>query len=459
MNGKPAQVACSPEGERFAVACDTETGWRLSVYRTEDGALLLSHPSPEHLSCMDWHPAGRWIGVSDLSGAVYLLDSRTGEQRLLGRHKTQAAMTVFSPDGGYLLSGGWERELICWDLGKMQRALTIRLGSFEAKFQAGGRKCATINKTEIRIHAFELPACHREFAEDLGGRVQHSAISPDGKWLAASGLGRLGVWDLTRPGPAALTSQAADARLFFAANGELFASKNDEAFRWMPGPAASPGEAPILTALPITTPDGFTSVCMVSNQVAWTTSAGTQISAGAALPIDQRKWIPSGPGINGASPDSRWLAVYQSFTPLLQVYRLPGLERVHNITNAENIGGFAFSPSGDELAVTSHNRVQFWSTSDWKPLRTVLHCKDILYCPHESAVWLTRDFGEAGLYDYRTLKLMAPLPTGWLPLALSPDGRHVAISVEAQHLQLWDMACLKKELQALGMDWVRESHP
>jgi fructose-1,6-bisphosphatase/inositol monophosphatase family enzyme len=40
-----------------------------------------------------------------------------------------------------------------------------------------------------------------------------------------------------------------------------------------------------------------------------------------------------------------------------------------------------------------------------------------------------------------------------LPLAVSADGRYLAVSVEAQRLQVWDLAALREQFRALGLDW------
>ena len=64
------------------------------------------------------------------------MDVRTGETSVLGRHKAAAVMTVFSPDGRYLFGGGWDRELICWDVKTMRRAFTIDLDSYVMQFRA-----------------------------------------------------------------------------------------------------------------------------------------------------------------------------------------------------------------------------------------------------------------------------------------------------------------------------------
>ena len=39
------------------------------------------------------------------------------------------------------------------------------------------------------------------------------------------------------------------------------------------------------------------------------------------------------------------------------------------------------------------------------------------------------------------------------PLALSPDGLRLAVSVDAQRLQVWDLAELHAHFRELGLDW------
>jgi len=48
---------------------------------------------------------------------------------------------------------------------------------------------------------------------------------------------------------------------------------------------------------------------------------------------------------------------------------------------------------------------------------------------------------------------LLPLPTGMLPLALSPDGRHLAVSVDLRRLQVWDLAEVRAQLSQVGLDW------
>jgi hypothetical protein len=39
-------------------------------------------------------------------------------------------------------------------------------------------------------------------------------------------------------------------------------------------------------------------------------------------------------------------------------------------------------------------------------------------------------------------------------LALSPDGRFLAVNVDSRRLQVWDVTEVRRQLRRLGLDWV-----
>jgi WD40 repeat protein len=411
---------------------------------------------------MAWRPDGRALVLPDHGGAVHWVDAQTGEIELLGRHKLHAVRAVFSPDGAYLFTGGFERDLICWDVRTKRRIFTASLNSDRIQFSADGRRCAVlIGFTSVQLHAFEQPAAHREFAEDLGVRLRLAKFSPDGRWLAASDAKRASVWDLVGGGPGAIETNAYDTHLFFTLDGkELFGSRGSQGdaagFRWRLTPATNPAAPPSLSRLPLAVPPGFTFLGLASNSVVMTGSKGSQLLAPEDIETGVGHWAPTIPGINGVSPDGRWLGVYRPFSTLLYMYRLPGLEQVAKLTHPSSFGDFQFSPLGDEVAITSlrdGTQAAFWNTTTWQRTRTLTDFGRVIYTPDARMLWLTKDQRNAGLYDARTLEPLLLLSTGMLPLALSPDGQRVAVSVDAQRLQMWDLAALREKFRELGLDW------
>jgi WD40 repeat protein/predicted Ser/Thr protein kinase len=466
LAGRAVILRFSPEGERFAVVSPLDGGGRLSVHdATNPGAAeLASHAFNEDVNTMAWHPDGHALVLPDHGGAIHWVDAQTGEIEPLGRHKLHAVRAVFSPDGAYLFTGGWERDLICWDTRTKRRAFTASLNSASMQFSADGRRCAVEVSTSVQLHAFERPAAHREFAEELNRRLRLAAISPDGRWLAASDARRASVWDLASGGPGAILTNAYDAHFHFTRDSqELFGSRGNQAdtacFRWRLIPATNPAVPPGLTRLPLRTPQGFTFLGLVSNSVVMTSSQGSQILAPDEIESGSGRWVPTIPGVNKVSPDGRWLGVYRPFGASLHVYRLPGLEQIARLTHPTSFGDFQFSPLGDEVAITSARAgtlVQFWNTTTWERTRALTNFSRVLYTPDARALWLTKDQRSAGLYDARTLEPLLLLPTGMLPLALSSDGQRVAVSVDAQRLQLWDLAALREQFRELGLDWGRD---
>ena len=86
-------------------------------------------------------------------------------------------------------------------------------------------------------------------------------------------------------------------------------------------------------------------------------------------------------------------------------------------------------------------------------MRVLTNFGRLLYTPDTRALWLTKDQRTAGLYEAHTAQPLLPLPPNTLPLALSPDGRQLAVSVDARRVQVWDLAEVRQELRKLGLDW------
>jgi hypothetical protein len=176
------------------------------------------------------------------------------------------------------------------------------------------------------------------------------------------------------------------------------------------------------------------------------------------LPADDAPWARTVQGMSGTSTDGRWLAICRTYSPVLHVYRLPEMIEVAQLTNQANVEGFSFSPAQNEIGVTSRGHLEFWSTANWKRTRAATNFIGIpdvgmLYEQAGRGLWLAKDYRTAGLYDGQTLAPIFFLPTGMFPLALSPDGSQLAVSVDAQRLQIWDLAAVRGHFAELGLDW------
>ena len=76
-----------------------------------------------------------------------------------------------------------------------------------------------------------------------------------------------------------------------------------------------------------------------------------------------------------------------------------------------------------------------------------------LFQPDGQALWMAKNLRNASLLRMADSEPLLALPKGLLPLALTEDGRHLAVSVEGRRLQVWNLPELRGELKKLGLDW------
>ncbi|MCI0535245.1 MAG: protein kinase, partial [Verrucomicrobiales bacterium] len=459
LGADPYSLRFSPDGERFAASYDLGRSNAVVICDVASAAPLVSNVGPHLVTMVAWHPQGRWLAALDHGGNVRLVDPKTGAGRLLGQHKLQAVEAAFSPDGNFLITAGWERELICWDLRSLQRAFTIGINSYLIQFRRDGRQCVICTTDRAKLYEFQPPTCYRPLDADLGRAVLYGAFSPDGQWFAATGDLSLGVWNL-RTGGLAATVPIGQVRIpFFSPKAsELYAYGRDSLGRWEMTVDES-GESPQLTKLPLLVPPGLRGASVLSNELVLTSRDGVNF-----MPLDNvdpanLRHLKKADGWGQVSPDERWLGLRTPSSPLLRVYRLPEVERAAWLTNHTDVWTFAFSPRGDELVVVTRAGLEFYDTSTWQRTRELaVPCErqaSILFAPDGEAFWCTSDVRTGAMRSTRTLEVLLPLPSGILPLALSADGRHLAVSVDTRDVQVWDLAEVKERFRDLGVDWTR----
>ena len=148
-------VAFSPDSrvlatsrEDRAVAC-----WR--VGEREEGPVLSGHGDAPYT--IAFSPDGRQI-VSAARPGVLVWDLETGEQRLQLHHgQSLTSCALFSPDGRWILTGGWDGTLRLWDgaTGK-QRCRLGGMGGVDRFVFAPATSTLAVSGTGTAIDLFRL---------------------------------------------------------------------------------------------------------------------------------------------------------------------------------------------------------------------------------------------------------------------------------------------------------------
>jgi len=136
---------------------------------------------------------------------------------------------------------------------------------------------------------------------------------------------------------------------------------------------------------------------------------------------------------------------------------LPAMEEVARLQTSNLVGSVTFSPASDEMLVLNRSGAEWFDTATWQCTRRQpgrpVSGSYAFYTPDGTGIWMVTHFRNAALRDRHTLEPVLPLPNNVLPLALSPDGRQLAVSDESRHLQIWNVPALREELAKLGLNW------
>ena len=217
--GGGSDVAISPDGALVAVVSNIGV-WLYSAY-TDEFLSLLASKGENIPSTAAFSPDGTQIAIGYRNGPARLWsifsESIEGELPVF-LHGGPAVRVTFSPDGKLLATSGWDNIVILWDVDtrtvrftfKHEDAVSAILFSPDGRRLATGSLDATTKLWDVetgrQFRSFAHPDYRRPIAFPSGhteiyneGGIRCIAFSPDGKFLATSGMYRdrdVKLWDI-----------------------------------------------------------------------------------------------------------------------------------------------------------------------------------------------------------------------------------------------------------------------
>ena len=162
---------------------------------------LSDYPTQWGITCVAFSPDGKLIatGGSKLHGSdetLRIWNAETGEQlRAIKAHGRTVLDVTFSPDGDRVVSASEDKSIAVWDINSGRRLLRIGGLDFDltVAYSPDGKRIISGDWSK-RIRFWDTQTGVEVFSIDgLPTRVSKVAFSPDGKQIAASGLGPTGI--------------------------------------------------------------------------------------------------------------------------------------------------------------------------------------------------------------------------------------------------------------------------
>ncbi|NQU43923.1 hypothetical protein HQ520_11610, partial [bacterium] len=205
----------SPEGDRALIGAfdqrvylwDLDTGHLIQVLRGHTNDVLDADLSADGQQMVTGHARGYTTGEDGYQGTANLWDLQTGA--LLGSyasHDSSVSAVALSPDDSQLMTGGWDRKALLWDV-KSGNILTTfsELGLSGANvmsvdFSADGQLClAAMSDGECRVWEMTgAPFASRSFGPTFV--LDSASFSPASRKVLIVGgpyPPQARVWDLT----------------------------------------------------------------------------------------------------------------------------------------------------------------------------------------------------------------------------------------------------------------------
>lgn len=193
-------LAVSGDG-RWLASGDLAHDIRLWDLRTGQWRSLSGHG--EAIRSLAFHPDSRHLLSSDVTGLIIQWNVAAAAEEFRIHHRNvetavdqpgdfRGAIAVYTPDGGKIVSGGFDEWIVVWDVATRQPLVrNRRLSNILAlSVSADGRQIALADQlASIKILRTDtLEELHTPFRGDTTGKMD-VAYSPNGRWVATVAQG------------------------------------------------------------------------------------------------------------------------------------------------------------------------------------------------------------------------------------------------------------------------------
>jgi len=402
-------------------AKDRDRGWEWGWLQRLCNLDLMTLKHANELICVAFSPDGRFLVAGGFEGAAAVYDLQTGQKvTTLSGHRTTVFSCAFSPDGQRIVTASFDGTARVWEKnGTNVLVLPHSAHVTDAAFSPDGRMIATAALCDgLKLWDARSGNALPEQI-DLGQSVTALTFSPDGGQLACA-TGPF-VFDNDADAIVHVISLGNRQRRSFLAHRSMIARVR-----------FSPDGSRLATA------------SLDGNARVWDTATGRLVL--------QLEAVFQGDTARGVafSPDGKWLAVCGAGGHVggARIFEVQTGRLVRSL-DGHSIGvtGVAFSPDGTRLATMSYDKTaRIWSTEAQPEFLSLEG--------HDQPVWtiaFSRDGRRlasgsfdhtARVWDTETASLLTTVNVGFpvISLAFSPEGGRLVTVATNHTAKVWNAA-------------------
>jgi eukaryotic-like serine/threonine-protein kinase len=473
-DGSPVvALGFDPSGKTLLVA----RSGGAEAWEFPEGRLLWSVPGSFYHAAPAWSGDGSRVALSTTTGyKILVCEAATGKVlQTLGGHQLEPRHLAFHPDGQRLFSIGWDAALILWDAMAGTELLRARAWPQTLRVSPDGKSLAMCpSMGEVAIAALAPVEVFREYdgGPKSGGYICGVTASPDGRWVATVSNAELRLWEVAAGrvvwAAPALDPDWAGVRFTPKGDGVIQSGRSQGIFRRAlllegtergesaalgPAESVASGRPGSLVYLDTASGDWWIDRLDLGKLVRWPGGRAEE-----EIPvIDIARW--DSPAI---SPNLRWAVTGGYPEPDLKVWDLSG-GQVEARLPVSRRACFQFSRDSLWLVTGTDQEYCLWETGTWRPEITwparlgAEITGGVFFSPNGKILAVTQGRGEIELRETEGYTLLVALEP---PVALrsgmarwAPDGERLFMLSVGHQLVSWEIAAIRRELAARGLDW------
>jgi WD40 repeat protein len=443
---------------------------RVVIRDLETGKVLQQFSYPlEPYPSAKWHPDGKVLAAVGGDQIIRFWDVAGGKEisRLEG-FKNGGNTLTFHASGDLVATAGWEGRVRLWNWRLGLQLLNVPADTVTLQFSSeGDRLACALDLKRLKIWEVAPAREYRTLVRDLSlgkGGYSRTAISTDGRLLAAGCRDGFGLWDLPSGKPLHFVPQRWTTSVHFEPSGSLLTHGEDGLIRWPL--KVDPNDQDLIHIGSPSVISRLGAAAGAGQSKDGTVTAFGLLNGGAGILLEQKNRRITHSLMHGdvwaadVIPDGRWVVTGCHHSSGVKIWEAATGRLVNQLLGLQNACGVGFSPDGKWLATTGGG-LRLWAAGSWEE-GPIIGGGDFAFYPDGKLLAVETGRGSIRLVDpgtgreYATLE--DPNQDRVSGFTFSGDGGLLAaVSGDSDSIHIWDLRTIREELAKMRLDWDQPS--